>query len=75
MPLFSFKCSSCGSLGDELMSYELSLSGIKCPDCKGRMMKVLTTPGKCRVDRANDLDYFGTPKYHEDRSKKCGLSV
>jgi hypothetical protein len=74
MPLYTFRCS-CGATYDELMSYEQSLRGVTCSSCRGLMTRTIAVPGKAKINRANDLDHFGTARYAEDRAKKCGVPV
>lgn len=47
MPIYSFKCVTCGALADKLMSWDkLCRSEVVCTRCSVEMRRVVTAPAK-----------------------------
>ena len=44
MPVYSFKCDTCGRIFDKSCRFDADLSGITCPQCHGHTHKLFTPP-------------------------------
>lgn len=63
MPMYDYKCNSCGQQFDELVSYSTPDSEIECPNCK-----------KKNSERMLSAPCISTNSHADSNYKPCGAS-
>lgn len=68
MPIFDFKCRSCGNVSEFLLDAGSDEDSVRCPECGSvDVEKVLSAPGGVRVGD-------GSSQYGGEEGACCGMT-
>jgi putative FmdB family regulatory protein len=59
MPMYDFKCNSCGVTFDKLVSFSSIEQGVECPDCKEKNTEKLLCAPNVSVNSSGGIEISG----------------
>jgi putative FmdB family regulatory protein len=63
MPLFEFRCESCGLVQEKLMSFQDAITkAVHCPQCHVVTFRQQSAPGSVRVDGFNSVNGYSSAR-------------